>query len=102
MTYKQPANFTVQLQADATNAVSWSVLPQVAYWLVSVYDIASPRAALTAQQVVEAKQNRSTQSYTLLNLPTALGGVYVVAVTAFNAENARIGFATIAVPVSAR
>ena len=102
MTYKQPANFTVQLQADAPNAVSWPVLPQVAYWLVSVYDIASPRAALTAQQVVVAKQNSSQQHYSLASLPNALGGVYVVAITAFNAENARIGFATLAVPASTR
>jgi hypothetical protein len=88
---RSPADFTISV---AGGNVNWTAVAGVSRWLASVYDVARTTTgsnAVTQQALFNAAQ----RTVPLASLGLTTGRAYVLAITAFNSSNQRVGYTSL-------
>ncbi len=89
---RSPADFAVSVSGGV---VSWNNVQGVALWLCSVYDSVNAQGgsnAVTRQVAIPAINGTTDQTIPLAQVGLISGRSYVLAVTAFDAANRRVGY----------
>ena len=90
---RSPATFVVTVSGGQLN---WADVNGVSRWLASVYDVARTQSggnAVVWQNAIQAVGNTTVeQSVPVTSLALVSGRLYVLAITAFDANNQRIGY----------
>lgn len=93
---RSPADFTVTVSGGNVN---WADVAGVSRWLASIYDVArttSGSNAVTRQAIIDAVSGSTTdQTVPLASLGLTSGRAYVLAITAFNSSNQRVGYTSL-------
>lgn len=92
---RSPSDFNVSVTGGNVN---WADVAGVSRWLASIYDVArttSGSNAVTRQAIIPAVSGNTDQTVPLSSLGLSSGRAYVLAITAFNSSNQRVGYTSL-------
>ena len=92
---RSPADFTITV---GSGNVVWSDVAGTSRWLASIYDVARAQTgsnAVTRQTIIPAISGSADQTVPLVSLGLTSGRAYVLAITAFNSSNRRVGYTSL-------